>query len=139
MNRTRLLVLAAIVLGIVLGYTAATGQLSSTRGEKAPEKAAADELDRTVLPVPQPRRLRSTGYRPAAFGKWHLARMWEGRTSGPFARWPTGSGFGKFYGFYGGETNQSAPLIFAGLTKVEPPHDPRYHFSTDMTNQAIGW
>ena len=59
--------------------------------------------------------------------------------SGPFDRWPTHQGFDKFYGFIGGETNQWAPLIYDGVTKVEPPHDPNYHFTTDMTNQAIAW
>ena len=52
---------------------------------------------------------------------------------------PRTPGFDKFYGFIGGETNQWAPLIFDGTVKVEPPHDPNYHFTTDMTNQAIGW
>src|SRR5437762_5805451 len=28
---------------------------------------------------------------------------------------------------------------FDGTIRVEPPHDPNYHFTTDMTNQAIGW
>ena len=49
------------------------------------------------------------------------------------------SGFDKFYGFIGGETNQWAPAIFDGTVRVEPPHDPNYHFTVDMTNQAIGW
>ncbi len=59
--------------------------------------------------------------------------------SGPFDRWPTKSGFDKFYGFIGGETNQWAPLIYDGTTKVELLHGPNYHFTTDMTNQAIAW
>ena len=25
------------------------------------------------------------------------------------------------------------------MTKIEVPHDPKYHFMTDMTNQAIAW
>ena len=56
-----------------------------------------------------------------------------------FDRWPTHSGFDKFYGFIGGETNQWAPAIFDGTIRVEPPHEPNYHFTADMTNQAIGW
>jgi hypothetical protein len=31
---------------------------------------------------------------------------WEVSVSGPYDRWPTHSGFDKFYGFIGGETNQ---------------------------------
>ena len=59
--------------------------------------------------------------------------------SGPYDRWPTGSGFDKFYGFIGGETNQWAPAVYDGVTRVEVPHDPNYHFTTDMTDQAINW
>ncbi len=83
--------------------------------------------------------LRLNGYNTAAFGKWHLTPLWETTNSGPFDLWPTGSGFEKFYGFLGGETNQWAPLVYDGVTKVEPPHDPNYHFTTDMTTQAIAW
>jgi arylsulfatase A-like enzyme len=83
--------------------------------------------------------LRQNGYSTAAFGKYHETAPWEVSVSGPFDRWPTHSGFDKFYGFIGGETNQWAPLIFDGTIKVEPPDDPNYHFTTDMTNRAIAW
>ncbi len=61
------------------------------------------------------------------------------RSPGPFDRWPTHSGFDKFYGFIGGETNQWAPAIFDGTVRVEQAQTPDYHFTVDMTNQAIGW
>jgi len=83
--------------------------------------------------------LRLNGYSTAAFGKYHETAPWEASVSGPYDRWPTGSGFDKFYGFIGGETNQWAPAIYDGVTRVEPPHDPNYHFTTDMTNQAMAW
>ena len=83
--------------------------------------------------------LRLNGYSTAAFGKYHETAPWEASVSGPFDRWPTRSGFDKFYGFIGGETNQWAPAIYDGVTRVEPPHTPGYHFTTDMTNQAIAW
>ncbi len=83
--------------------------------------------------------LRQNGYATAAFGKYHETPPWEVSVSGPFDRWPTRSGFDKFYGFIGGETNQWAPLVHDGTVKVEPPDDPNYHFTTDMTNQAIAW
>lgn len=83
--------------------------------------------------------LRLNGYGTAAFGKYHEAPTWEISPVGPFDRWPTRSGFDKFYGFLGAETNQWAPLIYDGLIQVEPPHDPNYHFMTDMTDQAIKW
>ncbi len=83
--------------------------------------------------------LRLNGYSTGAFGKYHETPPWEASVSGPFDRWPTGSGFDKFYGFIGGETNQWAPAVYDGVTRVEVPHDANYHFTTDMTNQAIAW
>jgi arylsulfatase len=59
---------------------------------------------------------------------------------GPFDAWPTGGGgFEYFYGFVGGETNQWAPAIYEGTTPIEPPEDPNYHFTEDMTDKAIAW
>ena len=83
--------------------------------------------------------LRMNGYSTAAFGKYHETPPWEVSVSGPYDRWPTGSGFDKFYGFIGGETNQWAPAIFDGVTRVEQPNIPNYHFTTDMTTKAINW
>jgi arylsulfatase len=83
--------------------------------------------------------LRQNGYSTAAFGKWHETAPWEVSVSGPFFRWPTNSGFDKFYGFIGGETNQWDPVIFDGVTKVEKKDNEDYHFTTDMTDEAINW
>jgi arylsulfatase A-like enzyme len=60
---------------------------------------------------------------------------------GPFHQWPTGSGFEHFYGFIGGETNQYAPAIYRDNVPVEPDRTPEegYHFTEDMTDQAIDW
>jgi len=89
--------------------------------------------------APLAEMLRLNGYSTAAFGKSHETAAWELSPSGPTDRWPTRSGFDKFYGFIGGETNQWAPLLYDGMTQVEPSKDPNYHFMTDMTNQAIDW
>lgn len=83
--------------------------------------------------------LRLNGYSTAMFGKNHETAAWEVSPSGPTDRWPTRQGFDKFYGFMGGETNHWAPLIYDGMTPVELPKDPKYHFMTDMTDKAIGW
>lgn len=91
----------------------------------------------TITPLAQ--ILRHNGFSTAAFGKYHETPPWEISTSGPYDRWPTGSGFDKFYGFIGGETNQWAPAIFDGVTRVEHKPSPDYHFTTDMTDQAIRW
>ena len=89
--------------------------------------------------APLAEMLRLNGYSTAAFGKYHETAPWEVSVSGPFDRWPTRSGFDKFYGFIGGETNQWAPAIYDGTIRVEVPDDPNYHFTVDMTNQAINW
>lgn len=83
--------------------------------------------------------LRQNGYSTAAFGKYHETAPWEVSVSGPYDRWPTRSGFDKFYGFIGGETNQWAPGLFDGTVRIETPTTPGYHFTTDMTDQAIRW
>ncbi len=83
--------------------------------------------------------LKLNSYNTAAFGKMHQTPAWEISASGPFTRWPVGDGFEKFYGFLGGETNQWAPMVFDGTTRIDPPHTPGYNFMTDMTDQAIAW
>jgi len=95
------------------------------------------QLPQSVAPLAE--MLRLNGYSTGAFGKWHETAAWETSVSGPFDRWPTHQGFDKFYGFIGGETDQWAPLIYDGLKKVNPPKMENYHFTTDMTNQAINW
>jgi arylsulfatase A-like enzyme len=92
----------------------------------------------TITPIAQV--LRLNGYSTAAFGKYHETPPWEGSVSGAYDRWPTGSGFDKFYGFIGGETNQWHPMVYDGTARAFPNvEDPNYHFTNDMTNQAIGW
>jgi arylsulfatase len=82
----------------------------------------------TVAPLAE--MLRLNGYSTAAFGKYHETPPWEVSVSGPFDRWPTHSGFDKFYGFIGGEANQWAPLIYDGTTQdraAERPRLPLHH------------
>jgi arylsulfatase A-like enzyme len=89
--------------------------------------------------APLAEMLRLNGFSTAFFGKNHETAAWEVSPSGPTDRWPTRSGFDKFYGFIGGETNQWAPMLYEGLNPIETPQYPGYNFMTDMTNQAIGW
>ncbi len=88
-----------------------------------------------------PETLRMNGYSTAHFGKCHEVAAWEISPSGPYTRWPTLSGFDKFYGFLGGETNQWSPAVYDGVVPVDDPTkgDPNYHFMNDMTTQAIHW
>jgi arylsulfatase len=98
---------------------------------------ATGQIPNSTAPVAE--MLRLNGYSTAAFGKWHETAAWETSVSGPFDRWPTHQGMDKFYGFIGGETNQWAPFLFDGVTQVELPNDPNYHFMTDMTDKAVAW
>jgi len=95
------------------------------------------QVPNSVAPLAE--MLRLNGYSTGAFGKWHETAAWETSVSGPFDRWPTHQGFDKFYGFIGGETDQWYPLIYDGVTRVTPPHTEGYHFTVDMTDQAINW
>ncbi len=61
--------------------------------------------------VPLPEILRQAGYNTAQFGKCHEVPVWESGPTGPFDHWPAFSGFEKFYGFIGGETNQGRPTL----------------------------
>lgn len=83
--------------------------------------------------------LRLNGYNTAAFGKYHETPAWEISVAGPFDRWPTHSGFDKFYGFMGGESNQWSPALFDGVAQVETPRTPNYHLMTDLADNAISW
>ncbi|MBW1893302.1 MAG: arylsulfatase [Deltaproteobacteria bacterium] len=95
------------------------------------------QIPNSVAPLAE--MLRLNGYSTGAFGKWHETAAWETSVSGPFDRWPTHQGFDKFYGFIGGETDQWYPLIYDGITRITPPHTKGYHFTVDMTDQAINW
>jgi arylsulfatase A-like enzyme len=89
--------------------------------------------------APLAEMLRLNGYATAAFGKSHETPTWELSASGPTDRWPIRSGFDKFYGFIGGETDQWAPTVWDGMSKIHIEEKPGYHFMTDMTDQAIQW
>ena len=84
--------------------------------------------------------LRQNGYSTAAFGKYHETPPWEVSVSGPYDRWPTGSGFDKFYGFIGGETNQWAPAIFDGVGARRAQADARLplHRGHDRPGDQLG-
>lgn len=92
--------------------------------------------------APLAETLKLNGYATAQFGKCHEVPTWETSPMGPFDNWPTGGGgFEHFYGFIGGETNQYSPAIYRNTVPVEPDRTPEegYHFTEDMTDQAIDW
>ncbi|MEX0808148.1 MAG: arylsulfatase [Dongiaceae bacterium] len=81
------------------------------------------------------------GYSTAAFGKWHNTPAEETTAAGPFDRWPAGRlvGFDYFYGFLAGESSQWEPAIVENTTRIHPPVREGYHFTEDMTDQAVRW
>jgi arylsulfatase A-like enzyme len=85
--------------------------------------------------------LRDNGFATAMFGKWHNTPEPDISPAGPFDRWPTGLGFDYFYGFNQGETHQYYPTLYRNTVMVKPPKTPEqgYHFTTDMTDETIGW
>ena len=84
--------------------------------------------------------LKNYGYHTSAFGKWHNTPSVEATAIGPKDRWPNGYGFEYFYGFLGGETSQWEPRLIKNYDTVEPPHnDPKYHLTSDLVNNALGW
>ena len=91
--------------------------------------------------APLAETLKLNGYSTAQFGKCHEVPVWETSPMGPFHAWPTGSGFQHFYGFIGGETNQYAPALYRDTVPIEPEKtaEEGYHFTEDMTDQAIDW
>jgi len=115
-------------------HTAETGSIMETA---TAFPGNTGRVPNSVAPIAE--MLRLNGYSTAAFGKWHETAAWETSISGPYDRWPTRQGFDKFYGFIGGETNQWAPFLYDGVTPVELPDDPKYHFLTDMTDKAVAW
>ena len=115
-------------------HTAETGSIMETA---TAFPGNTGQLPNSVAPLAE--MLRLNGYSTGAFGKWHETAAWETSVSGPFDRWPTHQGFDRFYGFIGGETNQWAPFLFDGVTQVELPDNPKYHFLTDMTDKTVAW
>ena len=81
------------------------------------------------------------GYNTAAFGKWHNTPAEQTTKQGPYERWPTGRlvGFDYFYGFLAGESSQWEPAVVRNTTRVPTPEKENYHFTEDITDDAIGW
>lgn len=99
----------------------------------------------TILPpavTPVAAVLKAGGYSTAAFGKWHNTPYWQANPTGPYDLWPTGRwGFEHFYGFLAAADSQYYPRLYRDRTPVETPQTPEqgYHFTTDITNNAINW
>jgi arylsulfatase len=85
--------------------------------------------------------LRLNGYSTAQFGKCHEVPVFEATPVGPYDRWPTGSGFERFYGFIGGETSQYAPPLYDGTTPIQAARtaEEGYHLTEDLADRTIDY
>ena len=76
-----------------------------------------------------------------ALGKWHNTASEETGPSGPYDRWPSGPvfGFDRFYGFFGGDSNQWYPKLYLDREPIDQPRLPEegYHLSEDLTDRAM--
>ena len=84
--------------------------------------------------------LHTHGYNSFALGKWHNTASEETGPTGPFDRWPDGPlfGFDRFYGFFGGDSNQWYPKLYAGREPIDQPKLPSegYHLSEDLIDKT---
>jgi len=89
--------------------------------------------------APLPRLLRDAGYNTMAVGKWHLVPRGERSPAGPYARWPLGYGFERYYGFLQGDTNHWAPNLVEDNHYIDAPRTPEegYHLTEDLADVAV--
>jgi len=87
-----------------------------------------------------PELLTPQGYAAYAIGKWHLTPDDEQHMGASRERWPLGRGFERFYGFFGGETNQFAPALVHDNHDAQQPRawEDGYHLTEDLVDHAIG-
>ena len=116
------------------------------RGRHGLPRRLADRLTRATTAASRSRRrpcraiLRDDGLHhatPSASGTSRRAA--SGRTSGPFDRWPLGSGFERFYGFLRATRTSGRRTSSATTTTSIRPRTPEdgYHLTEDLADQAI--
>jgi len=83
--------------------------------------------------------LQDNGYSTFWVGKSHQTPVEDISSGGTKSEWPVQKGFDRFYGFFGGETNQWYPDLVEDNRLIEQPSLPEqgYHLSIDLTDQAL--
>ncbi|WP_005035130.1 arylsulfatase [Holophaga foetida] len=80
--------------------------------------------------------LQDSGYGTYAVGKWHAAPLNSCTPAGPFDYWPLAKGFGRYYGYLDGETNQFFPQLTEDNHFLPVPQKAGYHLSEDLVDHA---
>ena len=83
--------------------------------------------------------LQDNGFSTFFLGKNHNIPEEDISSGASRSEWPLSKGFDRFYGFFGGETNNWYPDLVEDSRFIEQPYSPEegYHLSKDLADQAI--
>lgn len=83
--------------------------------------------------------LQDNGYSTFWLGKDHNVPVEDISSGGTKSEWPLQKGFDRFYGFFGGETNNWYPELVEDNRFTEQPARPEdgYHLSKDLADHAL--
>ena len=83
--------------------------------------------------------LQDAGFSTYWVGKEHNVPIEDSGAGGSKSEWPLQKGFDRFYGFFGGETNNWYPDLVEDNHSIRPPDTPEhgYHLSKDLADQAL--
>ena len=83
--------------------------------------------------------LQDGGWSTFWLGKHHNLPETDTAAGGSKHQWPLQKGFDRFYGFFGGETNNWYPDLVEDNHAIDQPYWPEqgYHLSKDLADQAL--
>ncbi len=83
--------------------------------------------------------LQDAGWSTFWVGKEHNVSEQDIASGADRSQWPLRRGFDRYYGFFGGETNQWYPDLIQDNCFIDQPYLPEqgYHLSKDLADQAI--
>jgi arylsulfatase A-like enzyme len=83
--------------------------------------------------------LQDSGWSTFWLGKNHNVPETDLSSGAGKKQWPLQKGFDRFYGFFGGETNQWYPDLVEDNHPIDQPYAPEdgYHLSKDLADQAL--
>ena len=84
--------------------------------------------------------LQDAGWSTFWLGKNHNVPEQDVAPGASRKEWPLQTGFDRYYGFLGGETNQWYPDLVEDNRFIDQPYSPEegYHLSKDLVDKAIG-